>query len=179
MNAIEPVSTSALPERLDIPAAWIGADMHKAPDLWRWHLSATEVAELEDAARAFIAQSRDMLQLRPETFVVPSLRAKLEALSATLIHGIGFEVIRGLPVDRIGVELASTIFCGIGAHLGRARSQNADGHLLGHVRDVGADSRDPNTRSTRQGNAKLSIPIRRMWSGCCGERGPSGGIRCW
>ena len=46
----------------------------------------------------------------------------------------------------LGDELASTIFFGIGAHLGRARSQNADGHLLGHVRDIGADSRDPNTR---------------------------------
>src|SRR4030095_4981381 len=37
-------------------------------------------------------------------------------------------------------------FFGVGAHLGSARSQNADGHLLGHVRDVGADSRDPNVR---------------------------------
>ncbi|MGY9009644.1 MAG: TauD/TfdA family dioxygenase, partial [Rhodobacterales bacterium] len=35
---------------------------------------------------------------------------------------------------------------GIGAHLGDARSQNADGHLLGHVRDIGANSNDQNTR---------------------------------
>ncbi len=137
---------SDLPKRLDIPAAWIGADMGEVPDTWRWHLSTAEVAELEDAARAFLARHADLSRLTPETFVVPSLRAKLEALSETLIHGIGFEVIRGIPVDRIGVELASTIFCGIGANLGRARSQNAAGHLLGHVRDVGGDSRDPNVR---------------------------------
>jgi len=46
----------------------------------------------------------------------------------------------------MGETLASTIFCGIGAHLGLARSQNAKADLLGHVRDIGADSRDPNVR---------------------------------
>jgi len=105
-----------------------------------------EVAEVENAARAFLARHGDISHLRPETFVVPALQAKLAALRKTLIHGIGFEVIRGIPVDRMGRELASTIFFGIGAHLGRARSQNAAGHLLGHVRDIGADSRDPNVR---------------------------------
>lgn len=137
---------SSLPERLDIPAAWIGAEIREAPGAWRWHLSTSEVAELEDAARAFLAQHGDISHLTPENFVVPTLQAKLDALSTTLIHGIGFEVIRGIPVDRMGVDLASTIFVGIGAHLGRARSQNAEGHRLGHVRDVGADSRDPNIR---------------------------------
>jgi hypothetical protein len=140
------VNISSVPERLDIPAAWVGEDIREAPDTWRWHLSATEVAELEEAARAFLARHGNIAQLGPETFVLPTLRGKLEALGRTLIHGIGFEVICGIPVDRIGVELASTIFLGVGAHLGRTRPQNADGHLLGHVRDVGADSRDPNTR---------------------------------
>ncbi len=109
-------------------------------------MSTAEVAELESAAHAFLARHEDISHLRPETFVVKTLQPKLEALRTTLIHGIGFEVIGGLPVDRLGDELASTIFFGIGAHLGSARSQNADGHLLGHVRDIGADSRDPNTR---------------------------------
>ena len=140
------MNLSGLPERLDIPAAWIGPDMRKVPDTWRWHLSTAEVAELESAAHAFLARREDISHLRSETFVVNTLKPKLEALRSTLIHGIGFEVIGGLPVDRLGDELASTIFFGIGAHLGRARSQNADGHLLGHVRDIGADSRDPDTR---------------------------------
>ena len=56
------------------------------------------------------------------------------------------EVLRGLPVGDWSQRLSATIFCGIGAHLGSARSQNADGHILGHVRDVGADAEDPDTR---------------------------------
>ena len=139
-------SLSEIPAYLDIPAAWIGADICKDPDKWRWSLSTAEVAELEYAARNFLSKYGDIAHLTTENFVLPNLQSKLSALRETLIHGIGFEVIQGMPVDRIGVELASTIFFGIGAHLGRARSQNADGHLLGHVRDIGANSQDPNTR---------------------------------
>ena len=36
-------------------------------------------------------------------------------------------------------------FFGIGAH-GAARPQNAKGHALGHVKDLGLSSIDPNTR---------------------------------
>ena len=51
-----------------------------------------------------------------------------------------------MPVSRYSAEVYATIFCGIGSHLGSARSQNAAGHLLGHVRDIGADVNNPNTR---------------------------------
>ena len=37
-------------------------------------------------------------------------------------------------------------FLAIGVHLGNLRMQNAQGHLLGHVRDLGRSSEDPNTR---------------------------------
>ncbi len=71
---------------------------------------------------------------------------RLAKLRETLIHGIGFELLRGLPVATYTPEMTATIFCGIGAHLGSARSQNAVGHILGHVRDIGADANNPNTR---------------------------------
>jgi Taurine catabolism dioxygenase TauD, TfdA family len=135
-----------LPQRLEIPAAWVGPDIRDVPDTWRWCLSAPEIGELENAARDYLARHGDLAQMRPEDFALPALRPKLAAMSDALIHGKGFELIRGIPVDRVGMELASAMFVGVGAHLGRARSQNADGHLLGHVQDLGADSRDPNTR---------------------------------
>ena len=53
---------------------------------------------------------------------------------------------RGLPVDAMTELEASAAFVGIGAHLGSARSQNGDGDLLGHVRNIGADVHDPNVR---------------------------------
>ena len=67
-------------------------------------------------------------------------------LQNELREGLGFKLIRGLPVDQYDAATYSTIFCGIGSHLGLARSQNAAGHLLGHVRDIGLDVANPSTR---------------------------------
>lgn len=109
-------------------------------------LTAGEIEELEQAAASFLARTQEIGDITKEKFPLPRFGAHLAKLKDTLIRGIGFEVIRGLPVEHYSQQLAATIFCGIGAHLGPARSQNAMGHILGHVRDIGADAKDPNTR---------------------------------
>ena len=48
-------------------------------------------------------------------------------------------LIRGLPRDRYSAEEMGLIYWGIGAHFGRAVAQNAQGDVLGHVRDMGRD----------------------------------------
>jgi alpha-ketoglutarate-dependent taurine dioxygenase len=135
-----------IPEHIEIPAAWIGPDMAAHVERWRWALSPEELRELETTARGFLSTYGDLTQLTAERFALPTLEPKLRRLRETLLHGIGFEVIRGIPVHQVSEDLACTMFCGLGAHLGSARSQNAKGDLLGHVRDVGADSKDPNVR---------------------------------
>ncbi len=134
------------PGQIDIPSAWHGEEMAANPDRWIVRLSAGEVAELEQAAKSFLATTKEIGEITKEKFPLPGFGAHLSRLKETLINGIGFEVIRGLPVAKYTQEFAATIFCGVGAHLGSARSQNAMGHILGHVRDVGADAKDPNTR---------------------------------
>jgi hypothetical protein len=63
-----------------------------------------------------------------------------------LLHGRGFVLWRGLPVAQWGRRRSAIAFYGLGAHLGKARSQNAQGHVLGHVRDLGLAASDPNVR---------------------------------
>jgi len=116
------------------------------PDRWLRRLSADEIAELEQTAQSYLAKTKDIGDISKDKFPLPRFGTHLAKLRDTLIDGIGFEVIRGLPVAKYSQEFAATIFCGVGAHLGSARSQNAKGHILGHVRDVGADANDPNTR---------------------------------
>jgi len=134
------------PERIDEPAAWIGEDMARHPERWLHRLSDADIGELESAAAAFLTQGKEIGALTRDEFPLPRFGEHLKALRQTLISGIGFELLRGLPVERYSQETAATIFCGIGAHIGSARSQNASGHILGHVRDMGADAKDPNTR---------------------------------
>ena len=135
-----------LPERIDGPAAWVGADLQGRTSEWVVELSADTIAELERAARHYLSLGRDVGEMTAADFPLAAFGEYLQRLKQKLLHGIGFEVLRGLPVDRSERPLVAAIFCGIGAHLGRARSQNAQGHILGHVRDTGRSSRDPNTR---------------------------------
>ncbi len=147
MNVITvPRAINRPPGKLDIPSAWLGSEMKANPDRWLISLSAGEITELEYAAESWLAGGKEIAEITKEHFPLPRLSAHLENLKTTLLHGLGFELIRGLPVANYSQKFAATIFCGIGAHLGSARSQNAAGHILGHVRDVGADAKDPNTR---------------------------------
>lgn len=132
--------------KVDIPSAWEGAEMKANPDRWLISLAAGEIAELEGAAETYLGSNKKIAEITKESFPLPYFGAHLEELKKRLLVGLGFEVIRGLPVAKYSQEFAATIFCGVGAHLGSARSQNAAGHILGHVRDTGADAKDPNTR---------------------------------
>jgi len=134
------------PDYLDLPAAWRGADMATREDQWQRVLTDQEVLELETAASRFLESSHDIASLTKADFVLPTLSAALQQMRYELIEGKGFILWRGLPAHRYSMEMCATIFCGIGAHLGSARSQNARGHLLGHVKDVGGDLSNPNVR---------------------------------
>lgn len=134
------------PERIDHPAAWTGADMSARPEIWLETLGAAETAELESAARDYLAWGGDLGAIRAETFPLPTMGPKLRDLRAVLLHGRGFHLFRGLAVQEYPIEVTAAIFCGMGAHLGSARSQNAAGHILGHVKDVGLDLADPKVR---------------------------------
>ena len=135
-----------LPNRFDGPSAWEGAWMRANRHAWLVTLGPDEISELEAAARHYLSLGRDIGAITREDFPLPGFAAHLGALRDKLINGIGVEVLRGLPVAKYSQEMAAAIFCGIGAHLGKARSQNAQGHILGHVRDLGADPEDVATR---------------------------------
>ncbi|WP_210546390.1 TauD/TfdA family dioxygenase [Rhodoferax sp. PAMC 29310] len=140
------MNISDLPKVITGPAAWIGSAMARDEDSWLYHLSSEHISDLENAARHYLSLGRDIGEISATDFPLLSFAGYLKALQKKLLHGNGIEVLRGLPVASYSQEFAATIFCGIGAHLGSARSQNAAGHILGHVRDLGASSRDPNTR---------------------------------
>jgi hypothetical protein len=135
-----------LPDPIDIPAAWYGPDIGADETRWMKSLAPEEIAELERAAERFLADGGGIGEMSPRSFPLPLMGPRLVKLRDTLISGIGFEVLRGLPVQSYPRQLAATIFLGIGVHIGNARSQNASGHILGHVRDTGASSGDAKVR---------------------------------
>ena len=135
-----------LPNAIKKPSAWLGADMSRNPDAWLYQLTADDVGDLEASASHFQSLGIDVGEISKKTFPLTTFGEHIAELKQTLLSGVGLEVLRGLPIKKYSEAFAATIFCGIGAHIGSARSQNADGHILGHVRDIGADANDPNSR---------------------------------
>jgi len=139
-------SLLSLPEAFDGPAAWTSKALASNEGDWLIELSSEHIKELETAAEIYLASGRDLGEISKTKFPLNSFSTHLNNLKHKLVHGNGMEVIRGLPVTNYSKEFTACIFCGIGAHIGSARSQNAAGHILGHVRDQGLSSSDPNTR---------------------------------
>jgi hypothetical protein len=136
------------------PSAWYGPEMARHID-WIYHLTDTEVAELDTALRVHVASGRAMGDISPRSFVLPTLAPKLTGWLEGILHGRGFMLIRGFPVERYTIEETAIAYLGLGSYCGSFRSQNAKGHLLGHVKDLGLDIDDPDTRyyqTTRQLN---------------------------
>jgi len=127
-------------------SVWYGPEMESRKEDWIIQLSGSEIMDLEAASEKFIAEGTPLGLMDQAQFVLPTFGLKIKSLREKLINGIGFFIIRGLPIEKYNERESATIFYGIGSHLGHARSQNAMGHVLGHVRNMGVDSSDPKVR---------------------------------
>ena len=132
------------------PAAWT-ADQMRASDEWVYQLTSAHIDEI-DAAIAANADT-DIAMLTREQFTLPTLSALLDQMRDAILRGRGFALLRGLPVERYSERERAMAYFGIGTYLGRAVSQNAMGHLLGHVIDLGRTNEDFTAR-TYQTNAR-------------------------
>jgi hypothetical protein len=102
--------------------------------------------ELRAASEPWMADGADLASLSRSAFPLPRLAPRLHRTLDALLNGRGFVLWRGLPVKQWGRRRSAIAFYGLGAHLGTPISQNAQGHVLGHVRDMGLSSEDPNVR---------------------------------
>ena len=115
-------------------------------DEWTHVLPDEAIAELDAAVLRVASERISLLDINRNTFDMPVLRDWLKPIRQQLQRGIAFALIRGLPVHRYDRLAAAAAYFTIGAFLGDAVSQNAKGHALGHVRDIGVDPRTPTGR---------------------------------
>ena len=113
---------------------------------WVKQISADQIEEVEAALRQLERVGVESEKITAEKVPLPTLAPRLRAMLDEVLNGRGFVLIKGLPIERWTRRQAAIAFLIIGAHLGNLRMQNAEGHLLGHVRDLGRSSDDPNTR---------------------------------
>ncbi len=134
--------------------AWYGLAMQSRTSEWTHMWSLDEITEIEDAVQKIKNHAQNLTKVSVTDFKLPKVSRRLEQIKRYVLDGPGFHLLRGLPVSRWSIEEAATAFWGIGLHLGEPCSQNGKGHVLGHVKNLGLDYRDPTTRGY-QTNARL------------------------
>lgn len=147
------LSTSRL---ADGPAAWRGLEIQQG-HTYIYELTRFDIQELDAALQTAVAQDLNPAKIDKAQFPLGRLGVSLKAIGRQLESGIGFCLIRGIPIDRYSVREAGVLLCGIGAHFGRQMPQNAKGEVLNHVRAAGLDA-------TRVGHARgyqsgLALPF--------------------
>ncbi|HUF33958.1 MAG TPA: TauD/TfdA family dioxygenase [Acidimicrobiales bacterium] len=147
-TAVDPSDLEPLEEQCE----WRRDDLGES---YVFHLSDEHVSELDAALHEAERRCDDVLDVTKDHFPLPTLGPELARITDELINGRGVTLIRGLPMERYSKERASTIYWGVGAHLGAPWPQNAKGHLLGDVTDQGRSYTD----GTSRGNEIGGVPF--------------------
>jgi hypothetical protein len=128
------------------PGLWRGAELQNS-DAWIFRFPHDALAEIDRALRGVQARKLAPPAITQEDFPLPIFSKQLLAMLEELEHGRGFFLMRGFPIAQYTEAEAEIIFWGLGLYLGAPLSQNADGHLLGHVRNLGLDINKTNVRA--------------------------------
>lgn len=137
---------------LDSPAVWRGQELTQREN-WQLTLTAEEIAELQQSARAAVERGTPVEQLTAADFPLPSLATRLASVQQTLEQGAGVTQILGFPLADLSQEESTAAYWGILSHLGTPLPQTAAGQRIFHVRDEGLPSDHPQARgpSSRKG----------------------------
>ncbi len=115
---------------------WTGDEMAGRTD-WIHRLQPAEIVELEAALTTAKARAARLFTMTRDDFPLPGLGAWLAELRDELDEGRGFQLLRGLPVERYSLEDARLLFWGLAVHLGEPEPQDGAGNLMHDIRDTG------------------------------------------
>ena len=142
--SVAPSSPPVPPSPPSTSKSWSGAELAANPQRWTRTWNDEQLHDLIEAAAGLDEADLSGLDLR--TVAPGSIRSLAADIRRDLLDGLGFTLMTGFPVEELDLVTSAGAFMILGRLIGEPRSQNAAGHLLGHVLDVGRDLDDPSTR---------------------------------
>ena len=127
------------------PAAWTPETLGSIDD-FSYAISDRDADELVAGVAAFRRHGAAIETVSRENFPLQRFADVLADVRRELIDGRGLVMLRNFPLQRLDRAQQAIAYLGLGAYLGKAMSQNAQGHILGHVKDLGGNYADADTR---------------------------------
>jgi len=123
--------------------AWTPKDLRDVAS-WSYRLTERDRAELIAAAAALKGIALE--EVSRANFKLSGMAQVMAEVRRDLLEGRGIVMLQNFPVEELAREGQAIAYLGMGAYLGERISQNRQGHILGHVKDLGGDYTNPNTR---------------------------------
>lgn len=120
------------------PSAWRGRDMAKDRS-WVLELTRSQADELERAADSALASGKPAAALTRADFALDECAGVFEDIRRRVVDGVGFVLLRGLPVAGRRREAIRMMCWALGTRLGTAVTQNLQGDLVAEITDRGFD----------------------------------------
>ncbi|KAH9809181.1 hypothetical protein Tdes44962_MAKER06208 [Teratosphaeria destructans] len=130
---------SDFPKEIAGPTVWKAEDYSNNLERWTHVFGNEEIAELSEAADAYIRAGHPLTGMSKKLFPLPKLGSFFGTVRNEILNGKGFILFKGVPVEEWGLQKSATAYMGLGAYFGYFVSQNGRGHVLGHVKDLGED----------------------------------------
>lgn len=131
------VPFESMPNRITGRTVWAKEDIEKESSRWLRPFTQEEVEHVEKAIHHIESERLSLASVNRDSFPLPdTFKAVLAKCRDELINGIGFVVLRGLPVHNWSTRQASIAYLGLGSYFGPRLSQNRQGHMLGHIKDL-------------------------------------------
>lgn len=127
--------------------------------IWCHHLTTAEIAACDAMLASLKSRGLAFPQIKQSDIAKPdivtgALAELLDSLTDELENGLGFKLLRGLPIARYSDDDINTLFYAIGLYMGQPVCQNPKGDLLGNVMNVG----DITRKDTRVYETSLYLP---------------------
>ena len=127
------------------PAEWAPGDLGDVAS-WSYRFTTRDHDELAEAVATVRRNGVAVEAVRRDDFPLTALAEVMADVRRELLDGRGMVMMQNFPIDRLDREACAIAYLGLGSYMGTTMSQNGQGHVLGHVKDLGGDYADPNTR---------------------------------
>src|SRR5262245_10670452 len=127
------------------PAGWSPGDLG-AVSTWSYRITDRDIGELDTAIAAARRAGIPVEAANRNNFPLKGLAEVMTDVRRELMNGRGIVMLQGFPIERFDRQAIAIAYLGMGSYMGNAMSQNRQGHILGHVKDLGGDYADLNTR---------------------------------
>ncbi|WVF66484.1 hypothetical protein IAT40_001224 [Kwoniella sp. CBS 6097] len=129
---------AGFPEQVAPASLWNGQELINHPEKFLYKFTEEDVSLLNKAYDHFVSLSIPNNKIERATFPIPSDSKLFQALakaSQEIKTGLGFRVLRGLPVDDWERKKQIVIFAGIAAYIGSRRIKQGTQNIV-HLRDI-------------------------------------------